>query len=44
MVAVNVDPKFLASFVGRPEIAYSIGIVAYPAADAPQSSRETVKA
>jgi hypothetical protein len=44
MVAVNVDSKILVSFVGKPEIAYSIEIVAYPAADAPQSSRETVKA
>ncbi|MDE0813914.1 MAG: hypothetical protein OSB46_07960 [Alphaproteobacteria bacterium] len=43
MVAVNVDCKNLAAFVGKPEIAYSIGTVADPA-DAPQSSREAVKA
>jgi hypothetical protein len=44
MVAVNVDSKILASFLGKPEIVYSIGIVADPTADAPQSSREAVKA
>ena len=44
MVAVNVDSKILASFLGKPEIAYIIGIVADTAADTPQSSREAVKA
>jgi hypothetical protein len=44
LVAVNVDSKNLASFVGKLGIAYGVGIAADPAADAPQSSRDPVKA
>jgi hypothetical protein len=40
LVAVNVDSKNLAAFVGKLGIAYGIGIAADPAADAPQSSRD----
>lgn len=42
LVAVNVDSKNLASFVNKLGIAYGIGIAADPAADAPQSSQDSV--
>ena len=42
LVALNVDSKNLASFMGKLGIAYGIGIAADPAADAPQSSRDVI--
>ncbi|MEX2616227.1 MAG: hypothetical protein WD767_09035 [Alphaproteobacteria bacterium] len=40
LVAVNVDSKNLAAFVGKLGVAYGIGMAADPAADAPQSTRD----
>lgn len=40
LVALNVDSKNLASFMGKLGIAYGVGIAADPAADAPQSTRD----